>query len=122
MKRAILTAEQAMFSRQRRYMSEKSILTAIDDARARQKAAFDRSDRFLMAHKFDPCVLGEEDWKLINKLNEAQGFETTDYKGMSLFFQGKAQRMEDRIWALGQKLSAFRTGLLEGITTDPAVV
>jgi hypothetical protein len=120
-KRAILTEEQAVFSRQKRYMSEKAIISAIDEARAKQRAMMEMAERIKGAIHLGDLMLRQEDFNQIGALNVSHGFGMTDYKQISDYLFAKAERMEDRILNLGHKLAAFRTGLLS-FTNDPAVV
>jgi len=121
-KRAILTEEQAIMSRQRRYMSEASILTAIDAARSKQKQLERMAVNFMEAHrKQDVNVLTPESSEYLVKQITKDGFETSDYRGISEALNGKAERMEERIKTFGHKLAAFRTEIFS-FTTDRAVV
>lgn len=127
-KRCILNEEQAIFSRQKRYLSEKSIIVEIDEAKAKQHAITERADRLLMAHKSRSMdELTAEDHKaIVEHAVEAGKFIDHD-SGLSVCHElseilyARAERMEHRICNLGHKLAAFRTELLS-FTNDRAVV
>lgn len=118
--RSILTQEQTLLSRQKRWTSEESIVSEIDRQRNLQRSRCCQAellsaeaDCFLRLSR-DESIKDEERYSYLAQFKESKG------RSDALF--SKADRQESRIKSFSLKLSAFRTGLLASVTLDPGVV
>lgn len=118
-KRMIISAEQAMFSRQKRWLSKESILKAIDHERDLQRGYCAQAEAY-QAEAESSLKLAHDD-----RLTPGdQAMWHTRYKSAKTEAErlfAKADRKEKRVEELGHKLAAFRTELLP-FTKDRAVV
>lgn len=118
--RMILTQEQAMYSGQKRWLSEESIIRAIDHENSLQRSYCVQAEHFQAEAESCLRLAHDESLSENKRFGYAERYKEAKNESEKLF--AKADRKDQRLKSLGEKLAAFRTGLLMPITTDPAVV